>query len=151
MTKTVKAYFDRKKGFFTLNEDGKEIFKQLPARSGQRGFENTDWVTGKSPCPKGDLLLWLSPKDVGVLPKGKGIGEFYPISSGEFDRNTISESNGNRKRLYVGLHPENAFAGSAGCIVLLWDTPDKKAKMLALFKYLKELRKEMPYIQLEVF
>lgn len=147
----VKAYFDREKGHFTLNVDGVEKFKQLPARSGQRGFENTNWVTGKSPCPKGKLYLWLHPKDMGVLPKNKEIGEFYPISSSPDNMNIIQEENGSRKRLYVGLHPENAFAGSAGCVVLLWDTLDKKLKMEALFAFLRGLSKTIKYIELEVF
>lgn len=124
--------------------------EKLPARSGQNGYTHSSWTTGKSPIPFGDHLLWLDrTKQKGEWATGKGIGEFYPISSDRKDSTKIvNPNNPSLVRNAVGLHPENAYAGSAGCIVLLHETKEQIDKVLKLrgtlislaesgFKYIK--------------
>ncbi len=152
----IKAYFDRNprnvEGFFTLVEieglEVKPLFQRLPARSGQAGYTKTDWIRGKSPIPYGKHLLWLSPLDTGKFADYNGIGEFYPISNREGAKRVIWGKDGTRQD--IGLHPENKYPGSAGCIVLLVDTPERKQRVIELFEYLRELGKSQKNIPLEV-
>lgn len=158
----IKAYFDRNpqnvEGFFTLVEieglEVKPLFQRLPARSGQAGYTKTDWVRGKSPIPYGKHLLWLSPLDTGKFADYNGIGEFYPISNREGSKRMIWTEKPSSSflgvRQDIGLHPENKYPGSAGCIVLLVDTPERKQRVTDLFNYLREQGKSQKKIALEV-
>lgn len=142
----VHAYYDRKKdsieGLFTLIVNGKEVFKQLPARSGQRFYENTNFVSGKSPIPllgkKTEYQLVTKAVDNGeVIPKGGGIGRFYPICTDIANPMVIRFPEGSR--FAIGLHPENRWPGSAGCIVLLVNTPQRERAVRDLFLMLDNL------------
>lgn len=151
----VDAYFDRStsgiEGAFTLQRvvDGKveKLFEKLPARSGQRGWTNKEWVRGKSAIPFGALRLWTKPIKVGKKADYDGIGEFFNISSGN-NRDIIQGFAPQQVRESIGLHRENDKPGSAGCIVLLDNTPALDAQVTKLFKFLRELPQE--YITLKV-
>ena len=150
----LTAYFDRDKsgidGFFTLQQviDGKatKLFERLPARSGQRGFTHIEWVRGKSAIPFGPFRLWTD----SIKPEKKasfdGIGEFFPISNG--DNKRLIQGTGTAQRWDIGLHRENQYPGSAGCIVLLDNRPDLDDKVTRLFAFLRS--QEVPYIELNV-
>lgn len=143
---TWTAYYDRRdktiEGLFTLKSsnpaDEADNLIRLPARSGQRGYEGTSWERGKSPIPVGKYWLWVGRgKDIGVQPGRTGIGEFYPISSGDDPRLIINVGRPmpKKNRLFrqdIGLHPENALPGSAGCIVILkdWDRLAERLRLL---------------------
>jgi hypothetical protein len=149
----IRLFFDRTtrsiEGKVTLIYNGVPLFEKLPARSGQVGYTTTEWVKGKSPIPYGKHTLWLYPKQVGQLtPQGKEIGQFYPISSSLKSSRLLT--NGKNERWDIGLHPENAFAGSAGCIVLLVNTPERLKTVKALFNCLDQLAREQDYIDIEV-
>lgn len=155
----ITAYYDRKpgtiEGLFTLQtvENGvpTKLFNRLPARSGQQSYCDTDWVRGQSPIPMGRHFLWLDPVNPGTWPKTPGgIGEFYPISSGLMNRRIIMAEDTGKVRMDIGLHPENAYPGSAGCIVLLHDTPVRKAEVMRLFAFLRTLGKSRETIDLVV-
>jgi hypothetical protein len=79
-------------------------------------------------------------------PKGT---PFFPISSGD-NRNLIMQPGGPGLRENVGLHKENKFDGSVGCIVLLWDTASRSRQVDKLFAFLNNLSKERQYIPLIV-
>ncbi len=115
-------------------------FIRLPIRSGQKSYEGTSWVRGKSPIPFGQFRLWLQPYNRGVLPGKTGIGEFYPISSSATDKRLIQHT-GNKHfiRQDVGLHRENDLPGSAGCVVLVSHTPEESRLIDRLFDFLTQL------------
>lgn len=127
----------------------KKLFERLPARSGQIGYTQPakEWIRGKSPIPHGTWLLWLNSKDPGKFEK-KGIGEFFPISSTVNNPRLISQAE--KQRWDIGLHPENIFRGSAGCVVLVWDTPARHQKVKELFNFLRSLVKTTPYLKITV-
>jgi len=148
------AYYDRKKindinGFFTLqivNSKNFNIikrFEKLPARSGQYGFTDS-WTRGNSPIPYSkecveDLYIWLDWQLQSNEWSGKkGIGEFWFVGTGE-DRFKIIGKNGKSRR-NIGVHPENSFVGSLGCIVLLNETEKQKQKILKMREHLKKIR-----------
>jgi hypothetical protein len=165
MTVTITAYFDRSKdsyqGVFSIqvyNPATRELvkrFEKLPARSGLPAYYNIDWKRGHSPIPyspKGQpFYLWLDPLKPDKWPGDVDqIGEFYSISSALDNRQIIREVGGTRTRDAIGLHPENGFPGSAGCIVLLHETAEQRAAVAALFRYLRELGKSRKTIDLHV-
>ena len=140
-------------GFLTLQDQtGHKLFERLPARSGQRGYENTNWVRGCSPIPytpsgKTEYIVHLDKMTNGPLfPKTRaGIGQFIPISNHVESERLISPSDPallkqGLKRLDIGLHPENAYVGSEGCVVLLWETRERKQRVKALFDFLTTLK-----------
>jgi hypothetical protein len=149
------AYFDRStsgiEGAFTLQQvlNGKAIklFEKLPARSGQRGWTKTDWTTEKSPIPFGHYRLWTKSLKPGKKANFDGIGEFFQISNGD-QRGIIQGPNKEQRRVGVGLHRENNKPGSAGCIVLLDNTPALDDEVTRLFKFLRSLPQD--YITLKV-
>lgn len=158
---TIRAFYDRQPGTitgaFTLQSGTVKLFDRLPARSGQRGHEGTSWIRGKSPIPFGEMRLWLSSLNRGQMAGERGIGEFFPISSGDNRRliawRELGEGpapGGTGERWDVGLHPENALPGSLGCIVLLTDTPQREAQVRRLFTYLNDLSKTQPWMRLTV-
>lgn len=154
-----KIYYDRQagsiEGFLTVQksvgEEVTKLFSRLPARSGQRGWENTSWQRGKSPIPYGSHKLLLKPVNPGTWPGKTGIGEFFPIFTSDHDKRVIFDpKDGSKRRIDVGLHPENAIPGSAGCIVLLTDTPEKKSKVKELFSFLRDQSSVYTYLPLVV-
>ena len=152
-----KAFFDRDlkdvNGVFTLqDEKGHKLFERLPARSGQAGYTKTNWVREKSPIPMSAYLiepyrLWLSSRGVGTDSKKDGIGEFWPISN-MGNTGMIEGAMKGQLRTDIGLHWENDKKGSAGCIVLVNDTPERRAQVMKLFAFLHTLKE--PYIELVV-
>jgi hypothetical protein len=120
-----KRYPDRVDGLFTLHEyddKGRVIsahsIVRVAARSGQAEHTRTDWHRGKSPIPYGDHLLFTASLKRGQWSDTDGIGEFFPISNDVGDRHTITGPAG-QMRKHIGLHPENQWPGSAGCIVIV--------------------------------
>lgn len=161
MSEIITAYYDRQpgtvNGFFSLKaydpETRKEryLFEKLPARSGQQLYADTDNVTAKSPIHGGNHFLWIDThKNNGAFfPDAPGaIGQFYSISTSPTNRTTCTY--GSNKRTAVGLHPENAFPGSAGCVVLLHEGAIQQASVIALFSFLDALGKSQPTIKLKV-
>ena len=153
----VKAYFKRHPdsidGLFTLQTNKRELFTRIPARSGQKGYENEEWVRGKGPVPKGKYHLWLHlQKPNPMFPdKPDGIGEFYQISSAKDNQRLIQDpTTPHRQRWDIGLHPENAYPGSAGCIVLLHNEDWLQAYVAGLFEFLRWYGKKHRTIELEV-
>lgn len=120
-----KAFFDRSKttinGRFSIRAaDGEYIIRRAAARSGQRGYTQTSWERGRSPVPFGVYNLYTDPNNEGQVAGKTGIGEFFPIDN-QGDRRTIKELDvpEPRYRLEIGLHEENGYPGSAGCIVIV--------------------------------
>lgn len=151
-------------GVLTLNgHDGKgnthEVLTRYPARSGQLGALLTDAIRGKSAIPyfgKGmnpPASYWLWTKCTSkhlFLPKTKaGIGRFYPISTHEGNpRKTVI---GGIIRWDLGLHPDNAYPGSAGCVVGEVDTEAEKQTLAILFNFLDALHNQGTFkLQLKV-
>jgi len=155
------AYFDRNpediNGLFTVQDhDGGKLFNRLPARSGQPGFTNTSWIRGKSPIPysgelnSNELKIWLKkPQQFEQWPKASGIGEFWAISNSD-DMRTIRGISKDFIRQDIGLHPENMYKGSAGCIVLVHDTADQIIQVVKLHKFLLKLIGQYDYLPLIV-
>ena len=147
-----RAFYDRKdgniEGFFTIqDENGKPFFQHLNARSGQKGFENTEWSRGKSPIPFGDHYLWIGyPVGIGTRAGKTGIGEFYPISNMAGDRNLIQGPSPQITRRSIGLHAENSYVGSAGCIVLV----DVEQAYTEVFPFLRRIAGGQLYMDLKV-
>lgn len=160
------AYFDRSKGLFTLqsfNSDTEEMqtqFTRLPALSGQKDYQNTSWSTGKSPIPlssevKEDYRLWLDnqyQENIWPWQDKNKIGEFWHISTGD-DKRFIYSKDGAKVRNAIGLHVDNEYPGSAGCIVLVANTETQKLNILLLREYLKAIQKfeNLPFIKLVIF
>jgi hypothetical protein len=127
--------------------DDNTPFIRLPIRSGQKGYEGTSWVRGKSPIPFGQFRLWLQPLSRGVLPGKTGIGEFYPISSSVKDKRLLQHThNKHFIRQDIGLHRENALPGSAGCVVLVANTPEESRLIDRLFDFLTQLGKSFEWL-----
>lgn len=144
------AFFDRNVntilGRFSIRDKkGNYIVEKLVARSGQVGHTGTSWTRGKSPIPFGRYNLNTMPNNKGQFAGVSGIGEFFPIDN-MGDRLTIRDpENFRRKRLEIGLHEENGYAGSAGCIVIVYHS-----EWLRVRDFLRSLHPEHPVIPLEV-
>jgi hypothetical protein len=159
---SVRLFYDRRDGtidgFLTVlnTKTGQKLVDKLPARSGQNGYTQTNWVPAKSPIPlwQPQVTYYLHLNFIAdplgqVFPLSPGgIGLFFPISTHPHNPQLIEQ--GANRRWHVGLHPENAYPGSAGCIVLLWDTPSRKRKVEALFQLLLQLGKTQQTILLTV-
>jgi hypothetical protein len=53
---SIRIFYDRRKGsiegFLTvIDATGKKLLDKLPARSGQNGYTETNWMPAKSPIP----------------------------------------------------------------------------------------------------
>ena len=145
-----KAFFKRHantiEGEFTLQKDGVKIFDRLLARSGQEGYTDTSWRTGKSPIPFGVHNLYLDPYQDRQRAGAKGIGEFFPIANTSTSEiRALSYKTTGLVRKAIGLHEENMWKGSAGCIVIV--SPDD---WLTLSAKLKEIGKSQKSITIEV-
>jgi hypothetical protein len=159
-TLPIRVFYDRRKGsiegFLTvLDATGKKLFDKLPARSGQNGYTQTNWVPAKSPIPlwqpSVDYYLHLTPIHNGsddFPTNASGTGLFFPISTHPHNPDLIEQ--GNNRRWHVGLHPENSYPGSAGCLVLLWNTPARNRRVEALFALLLEQGKMQSTLRLTV-
>ena len=152
---TIIAEFDRKQdnvyGTFSIYElspkgEKKFIFKDLPASSGQRAFTQTDWVAGKSPTPYGEHYLMLKQEVLQMEPKGT---PFFRICTDPSFPRLLKSSSG-KIRQDVGLHLENQYPGTAGCVALLCNDAGRKKLAYEVFDYLKTLGKTWPYIKLRV-
>lgn len=156
-----KAYFDRDvnnvNGLFSIvDASGVKVFNRLPVRSGQAGFTHTSWTSGKSPIPfskelSAPLRILLNhPNQEGQWPATPGgIGEFWLITNVP-GTDLIRGKEAGHVRQAIGCHPENAYRGSAGCIVFLHDTQTQKDELLRLTKWSKQLIGHYGYIPLEV-
>jgi hypothetical protein len=161
-----KAFFARKAGRFTIQDQTGasavfqgQVLKRIKALSGQRAYQNTSWISGQSPIPYSKETqtgkLYLHTKAV-VNPEGmfslKGIGRAYHISSSPNDPTKVIAIDGIQTRTFIMLHPDNMWAGSAGCIVTSWvNSPTTKKQTQALFAFLDSLHKQgINYIELEV-
>ena len=154
---TYKLYFDRTKGtiygFLTLQKivGGKaiKIFNRLPCASGQSGYTNggdQDWIRGKGPTPFGKHWVSTKSEPLQMSPVGT---RFYVISTIQGDRSI--EGGSGRQRLDRGLHLDNAFPGSAGCIALRNSTKESNKLSNELFDFLDVLYVQgIHYIELEV-
>lgn len=144
-----RAFFKRSAQQFTLQETqgGKttKLFDRLAAKSGQNVPQ--EWIPGKSPIPLGSYRLWTDSIKSGLDEHYDGIGEFFSISTGE-NRNLIQGKLSGQARWNIGLHWENHYPGSAGCIVLQDSTDEQRANIRSLFKLLRTLG--VPYIDLTV-
>lgn len=158
---TIAAYFKRNAnsidGQFTIQkvENGivKPIFKRIHVRSGQAGFTKTHWVRKKSPIPAGlEYWIHLQPVGEGTHAGATGIGEFWPISNSRTNVQHIIEPGPKpvgvpiNERWDIGLHEENKWDGSAGCIVIV-----KENEAHEIFEYLDQLRKTEKLLPLKVF
>ncbi len=147
---THVIYIDRKQntvdGLMSIHkeiEPGKVevIFKQVPIRSGQRGHTQTDWTRGKSPIPYGNHWLITKPKPLQMEPRGT---RFFSICTDLADQRLILGPEG-KVRWDIGLHRENNFPGSAGCVVIV---DPKKAE--EIFDYLVAIGKKEGFIRVKV-
>lgn len=151
----ITAYYDRKSstdnnGFFTVKQtSGGNVLKEftrLPARSGQWGFQDS-WTRAKSPIPfsdeiTGEYKIWLNGQSQWLQwAFGGGIGEFWRISNHN-DRTSIIGKESGQYRSAIGVHPENEYPGSAGCIVLVNDTREQEGEIIRLRNWLLECRKK---------
>jgi len=154
---THKIYYDRTRGqmdgVLTLQsvENGKavKIFERLPVRSGQPGYLNggeDDWVRGNGATPYGRHWLNCNPTKMVLMPKNT---PFYSISSQKGTK-TIFSPGLSKKRFDIGLHLENQFKGSAGCCVLIVDTPEQRKQADELLAFIVRLRQNEPFIEFEV-
>lgn len=155
--KNVKMFFDRRNQRLSIIADGEYIVKRHPARSGQpdkpgMAYQSTSWISGKSPIPYTDELgggryyLWTTPLRNRGQFDNKGIGWFYPISSSPNNSKLIQS--GVKMRQSIGLHPENMWKGSEGCVVLLWHTPKLKAQAAKIMSFIESLK--VPHFELVV-
>lgn len=136
-------YFDRSYG--TINgavtlqkvENGKiiPIFKRLPAASGQSGYtgRGDDWLRGKGPIPMG--RHWLSTKKEPLQQSPVG-SPFYVIGSEKGSRLIINPANPTLFRDSCGLHFDNLWRGSLGCIAMSVDNTAMKERAQLLFDHL---------------
>jgi hypothetical protein len=109
------------------------LFKRIPVKSGQQGFEGTNWVRGKSPIPFGKHKLSTKSVPLQMEPKGT---PFFPIYSHSKDKNTIWSDDKKYKREAIGLHFDNQFPSSIGCVV-------SEPKLFKdLFDYLRNLNQK---------
>lgn len=152
-----KAFYDRRPdtvdGYFTIQDEHRNpVFKRLLARSGQMRAVGTNWMRGQSPIPfSKDVAgekhyLWLNSLHPHSKAGAYGIGEFFPISSSLKDKDLIQGPRPDLIRRSIGLHAENKYPGSAGCIVIV----DTDKAYNEVFPFLRDLAKTQEYIELVV-
>ena len=160
----AKIFYAKKAGQLTVQDDnGIPItfngftFKQLPVRSGQAGYLNAPWTRSRGAIPynhqvkSGKLYIHLQPvKDPRGDFNNNGIGLFFPISDSTEQTKTIKGFFSREVRFDIGLHPENKYQGSQGCIVLLWDSKVRKETADALMDWLQMQSKSVKCIELKV-
>jgi hypothetical protein len=142
-------YFDRDKnridGVLTLqiivNKRAVKVFDKLPARSGQVGFTEQDWVDGKSPTPFGAMFMKTKSVPLQMEPRNT---PFFELCTDTRRPGVIT--NGRDDRVACGLHFENDYPGTAGCVALVIDTRQQLAEAWALFHYVESLSPIVPFI-----
>jgi hypothetical protein len=122
----------------------------IRCNSGQPGFENTDFVRGKSPTPRGNHWLYTKQKNPkAALPsKANEIGPSFCIG-GETDDTTILGANGQfRKNIELHFDQKNpSLRGSAGCPAISQDDKKDADKLYAaLDEAHKKGIKKVPFI-----
>lgn len=149
----IKIYVKKKKASFNailtiavLNEDGsvneEKSLRDIACRSGKWNWERNPKITGDDPVPDGKMYLWNKRgyiqqyNDLDAV--GGEIGRFYPISDNLTNHRLISHKttpSTKKSRWDIGLHDENSFPGSSGCIVVI-DNKDfrKVCKLLEQFE-----------------
>lgn len=158
-------YYDRRRGSIegaltvrtVYDEEIVKNFVRLPCRSGQLNWANQSWGSG-APVPYSfevlgqKLWLWLTgqkQKNLWANEDPQKIGEFWPIST-EPDKATILSPERTRKRQYIGLHHENQYKGSMGCIVTVTETEEQVNKILEARSWLMLLAEYHQKVKLEV-
>jgi hypothetical protein len=177
-----RAFLDRNTTnincLFTIqDEKGVKFINRMPCTSGQQStfkaaskfssgsekwhyYQNwSRWNGGKglaSPIPfsvrAGKFRLWTKAINKGLKAGATGIGEFYPISTGDNPRLIQDPANPSQFRYDIGLHPENMLPGTLGCIgAKVEDSPLWANQWLRLSKFMAELHKQgIQYIDLIV-
>ena len=132
-----------------------KMIKKWEARSGQLGYQNTYWVTGKSPIPPSNAIIGRYEMKKGYVPGDTvAMGErFYHIVTVDEKGNVsvvIREKDGPGKRSEVGGHHDGRSLGTAGCIgVAPRDSDDYCRTLDSIFS--QECKKNPDYrIPLEV-
>ncbi len=119
-----KLQFFKKASEFTgtlkLFKLGKMI-KKWTARSGQPGYQDTYWITGKSPVPPSNAIIGRYEMKKGYVPGdtvAMGRRFYHIVTVDEKGRvcETIRQKNGNGERSEVGGHHDGRTLGTAGCI-----------------------------------
>lgn len=136
-----RIFYDRNngsiEGLLTINrveDDGivTPIFKRIKARSGQWWHKATSWKRGKSPCPYGEHFISTQPERLLMEPVGT---RFFPMCSDPKNKRLIQHpTDGRLQRWDIGLHRENRYPGSAGCIVIVDDAMAEK-----MFDYIETI------------
>lgn len=132
MTKPI-IFYDRNStdinGWITIRDaSGKDLITRVLGRSGQPHYQSPEWARGRSPIPFGWHYLHLDPVHPGWDVAKDGIGEFYPISSDPGNKRLICKKVNDLglttqlERWDIGLHEENKYPGSAGCIVPVYSS-----------------------------
>jgi hypothetical protein len=139
-------------GVATLKDpNGDDIVTRLPIASGQLGYLSggqNDWVKGKSPTPIGDWFLSTKRVPLQMEPVGTA---FYSIGDSP-GSTTITSPDGRVVREDIGLHLENRYPGTIGCVALLHDTPERVVGSSRLFRALDDIyKKGITSIRVRVF
>lgn len=103
------------KGRFVIVADGKVICEAV-ARSGQPNYQDSYWITAKSPIPPGSDIegsyeINLTAHKVDSAAMGEWFYEILP--------DPIKQKNGGGIRRLIGLHEDANYdtaPGTAGCI-----------------------------------
>lgn len=127
--------------FSIRSSDGRYLFEKMLANTGQAGYAMTDWDRSKSPTPIGTWRLWLDPVSPGQDEGETGIGEAFPVSSGDNRSVIIDPVNPERIRSLIRVHQENKFLGSIGCAAIVDEPANRQAEYWAMSEFLKQLRK----------
>jgi hypothetical protein len=164
MSKIYVDRFDGAKGHTGVmsirDSDGRWVFEKLRFRTGLAGYGSTDWIVGKSPIPtleaSGRRVYYVHLQHVNknneaspISRKPNGIGWFWPISSSPTDPWTISDTDSSGKRTFIGIHAENAFDGTNGCVGLRHDgkgdgrnLAEERAAVIGVNAWLDEMRSQ---------
>lgn len=126
-------------GTVTLKDPkGEDIVTRVPMASGQLGYLSggqDDWVKGKGPTPIGDWFLSTKRWPLQMEPVGTA---FYAIGD-EPGSSTIESPDGKIIRENIGLHLENRYPGTIGCVALMHDTAERASKANVLFQALDKI------------
>jgi hypothetical protein len=82
-----------------------------------------------------------------VVTKATGASAYRPWGK---DSSSLITGMPWQRRVHIGLHFENDYVGSAGCVVLLQDTAIQLLKGKALFEFLAELATQYDVIEFSV-
>lgn len=126
-----------------------EVFKRMPFASGQAGFVQggpvDDWINSRGGTPYGSHYMSTRKEPLQMTPVGT---PFYVMGTERGSR--IIRGPQGQTRTNIGVHLENNIPGSAGCIAILHDTPERECLAWAFFTYLDRLNRYEPYIRVVV-